>query len=122
MTAEQWQSIYDQAWDLYYSREHIETLIKRSIAAKINPARLTSMVFTFYASHAYEKVHPLQCGVLRRKRRKDRRSDLPRENPLVFYPRRVYEILATYVPALLFPVEADPAAASAREGPGCAPI
>jgi len=102
MTAAQWQSIYDQAWHLYYSREHIETLIKRSIAASINPARLTSMIFTFYASHAYEKVHPLQCGVFRRKRRKDRRSGLPRENPLVFYPRRAREILSTYVPALLF--------------------
>src|SRR5208337_3349806 len=73
MTGEQWQSIYDRAWHLYYSPEHIETLIKRAIGSGINPARVTSMIFTFYASHAFEKVHPLQSGAVRRKRRKDRR-------------------------------------------------
>jgi len=102
MSAEQWQSIYDHAWHLYYSPEHIETLIKRSMGARINPARLTSMIFTFYASHAFERVHPLQSGAFRRKRRLDRRSGMPRENPLVFYPRRIKEIFSTYVPALLF--------------------
>jgi radical SAM superfamily enzyme YgiQ (UPF0313 family) len=102
MTAAQWQSIYDRAWRLYYSPEHIETLIKRAIATGINPARLTSMIFTFAASHAYEKVHPLQSGVFRRKRRKDRRPGLQRENPLGFYPRRAKEILGAYVPALRF--------------------
>ncbi len=102
MTAEQWQSIYDRAWHLYYSPQHIETLIKRAIGSGISPARLTSMIFTFYASHAFEKVHPLQSGALRRKRRKDRRHELPRESPLVFYPRRAGEILRTYVPALRF--------------------
>ena len=102
MTAEQWQSIYDQAWRLYYSPEHIETLIKRAIGDGINPARLTSMIFTFYASHVFERVHPLQSGVLRRKRRKDRRSGLPRESAMVFYPRRIWEMLLAYIPAMLF--------------------
>jgi len=102
MTASQWQSIYERAWDLYYSPEHIETLIKRAIADGINPARLTSMIFTFHASHAFERVHPLQSGAIRRKRRKDRRPALPRESIAAFYPRRIREIIATYVPALLF--------------------
>src|SRR5215472_12299073 len=102
MTGEQWQSIYDRAWHLYYSPAHIETLIKRSIAARINPARLTSMVFTFYASHAFERLHPLQCGVFRRKRRTNRRSGLPLEPPLAFYARRAREMFATYVPAIRF--------------------
>jgi pyruvate-formate lyase-activating enzyme len=102
MTGPDWQAAYDRAWHLYYSREHIETLIKRSIASGINPARLTSMIFTFYASHAFEKVHPLQSGVFRRKLRKQRRSGLPRENPLIFYPRRAREILSGYLPALRF--------------------
>jgi radical SAM superfamily enzyme YgiQ (UPF0313 family) len=102
MTAAQWANAYDRAWHLYYSPEHIETLIKRAIATGINPARLTSMIFTFYASHAYEKVHPLQSGLLRRKRRTQRRPSFPRESALVFYPRRAWEILATYVPALMF--------------------
>jgi len=102
MTSGQWQSIYDRAWSLYYSPGHIETLIKRAIADRISPARLTSMIFTFYASHAYERVHPLQSGMLRRKRRTDRRSGLPKENWLIFYPRRLKEIVRTYGPALWF--------------------
>jgi radical SAM superfamily enzyme YgiQ (UPF0313 family) len=102
MTGAEWQSAYDRAWHLYYSPEHIETLIKRSIASGINPARLTSMIFTFYASHAFEKVHPLQSGVFRRKLRKQRRSGLRRENPLIFYPRRAREIVTGYLPALRF--------------------
>jgi radical SAM superfamily enzyme YgiQ (UPF0313 family) len=102
MTAEEWQSIYDRAWHLYYSPEHIETLIKRAIGDGINPARLTSMIFTFYASHAFERVHPLQSGIFRIKRRKDRRAGLPRESVLTFYPRRIREMLRTYVPALRF--------------------
>ena len=102
MTADQWQSIYDRAWHLYYSPEHIETLIKRAIGDGINPARLTSMIFTFYASHAFERVHPLQSGAFRIKRRKDRRAGLPRQSALTFYPRRIKEILRTYIPALMF--------------------
>jgi radical SAM superfamily enzyme YgiQ (UPF0313 family) len=102
MSAEQWQSIYDRAWSLYYSPAHIETLIKRALAGGINPARLTSMIFTFYASHTFEHVHPLQSGVLRRKRRRDRRSGLARESVMVFYPRRALEMLRAYVPALMF--------------------
>jgi radical SAM superfamily enzyme YgiQ (UPF0313 family) len=102
MTRAEWQSAYEQAWRLYYSPEHIETLIKRAIADGISPARLTSMIFTFYTSQVYEKVHPLQSGVFRRKRRSQRRPNMKRESALLFYPRRAKEIATTYVPALLF--------------------
>ena len=102
MTRTEWQSTYEMAWRLYYSPKHIETLIKRAIADGISPARLTSMIFTFYTSQVFEKVHPLQSGVFRRKRRSQRRPGLKRESSLVFYPRRAKEIATTYVPALLF--------------------
>jgi radical SAM superfamily enzyme YgiQ (UPF0313 family) len=102
MTRAEWQSTYEMAWRLYYSPEHIETLIKRAIADGISPARLTSMIFTFYTSQIYEKVHPLQSGVFRRKRRSQRRPGMKRESSLVFYSRRAKEIATTYVPALLF--------------------
>ena len=35
----------------------------------------------------FEGVHPLEGGAVRLKYRRDRRLGLPRENPLVFYPR-----------------------------------
>jgi hypothetical protein len=102
MARAEWQSAYENVWRLYYSPEHIETLIKRAIADGMSPARLTSMIFTFYTSQVFEKVHPLQSGVFRRKLRSQRRANMERESALRFYPRRAIEIATTYVPALLF--------------------
>jgi hypothetical protein len=50
----------------------------------------------FYFTFIQENVHPLQGGYFRRKLRRQRRAGLPRENPLVFYPRRVREVVATH--------------------------
>jgi radical SAM superfamily enzyme YgiQ (UPF0313 family) len=102
MTRAEWQAIYDRAWGLYYSWDHLETLLRRAVASRINPARLGAMIFYFYASHAYERVHPLQSGILRRKIRRQRRHERERESPVVFYPRRLREMLRTYVPGLWF--------------------
>ncbi|MDB5107971.1 MAG: radical protein, partial [Candidatus Binatus sp.] len=73
MSAAEWEDIYRRAWHLYYSPEHIERLIKRAVASGIRTRRMTSMIFYFYASHAFEHVHPLQGGILRRKYRTQRR-------------------------------------------------
>ena len=47
-------------------------------------------------------MHPLQGGYFRRKIRRHRRSGRPRENPLVFYPRRVREIVETHAKLAAF--------------------
>lgn len=46
MTREQSQTIYDRAWHQYYSREHIETLLRRASLSGPRPPRLASMFFT----------------------------------------------------------------------------
>jgi radical SAM superfamily enzyme YgiQ (UPF0313 family) len=102
MSAAQWQDIYQRAWHLYYSPAHIETLIKRAAASGMRTRRIASMIFYFYGSHAYERVHPLQGGVIRRKPRTQRRPGFPRENALRFFLRRAREMSATYVPGLWF--------------------
>jgi radical SAM superfamily enzyme YgiQ (UPF0313 family) len=94
MSREAWQATYERAWGLYYSWDHIETLFRRGVAGGLKMNRLLTMVFIFAATQRYYRVHPLQTGLLRRKRRRDRRADLPRESPFVFYPRRVGEMLA----------------------------
>jgi len=96
MTAEEWQGIYDRAWDLYYTPEHVETLLKRAIASGIKPVRMMNHVLQFHGFFKYEKVHPLQGGYFRRKVRTDRRPGLPVEPAVVFYPRRAVEIVRTY--------------------------
>jgi hypothetical protein len=77
MSRQEWEGIYDRAWHVYYSWAHVETLLKRAIATGIKPARLASMIFQFYASYLYERVHPLQTGVFRRKVRTQRRLGKP---------------------------------------------
>jgi len=98
MSKAEWQGIYRKAWDLYYTPDHVATLLKRAVAGKIKPVRLMLHVMQFYGSLIYEHVHPLQSGYFRRKVRTQRRPSMPLESPLIFYPRRVWEILSTYVP------------------------
>jgi hypothetical protein len=121
MSAAEWADIYRRAWHLYYSPEHIETLLRRAQACGPRAKRLAAMIFLYYGSYRFENVHPLQCGVLRRKVRTTRRPGLPRENPLLFYPRRLWEICSTYATAgtyylwlqrLRQRIERDPRAAS----------
>jgi tRNA A37 methylthiotransferase MiaB len=96
MNAKQWRGIYDRAWHLYYSPQHIETLFRRARASGIASRRIVWSIMCYYGSYRFEKVHPLQCGILRRKVRTTRRPGLPRESPLLFYPRRLWELFSTW--------------------------
>jgi radical SAM superfamily enzyme YgiQ (UPF0313 family) len=96
MSANQWREIYDRAWHLYYTPEHVETLLRRAKASGSGTRQLADAILCYYGSYRFEKVHPLQCGILRRKVRTTRRPGLPRESPLLFYPRRVWEVISTY--------------------------
>jgi hypothetical protein len=102
MSAEDWQTIYHDAWDLYYSDEHIETIFRRGKASGIKPVRLLNHIVQFYFTVTQERVHPLQGGYFRRKLRRQRRNGLPRENPISFYARRVRETVATQARLALF--------------------
>src|SRR6201984_908169 len=102
MTAQDWQEVYRRAWDLYYSPEHIETIFRRAKASGIKPVRLLNHILQFYFTFIQENVHPLQGGYFRRKLRRERRAGLPRENPFLFYPRRVREVLETQIKLAAF--------------------
>ncbi len=51
------------------------------------PKQIASTIMWFKLMIDHEGVHPLEGGALRLKSRRDRRSGLPLESPLVFYPR-----------------------------------
>jgi hypothetical protein len=97
MSAIDWQATYRDAFELYYSPAHVERMFRRAKASGIKPVRLVNHVMQFYFTFMQEKVHPLQGGFFRRKVRTQRRAGLPLENPLVFYPRRLAEIVTTHV-------------------------
>ncbi|MDB5903033.1 MAG: radical protein [Betaproteobacteria bacterium] len=97
MSKEELFAVYDKAWDLYYSPEHVERIIRRTKAWGFRSQEMMLKLLTFYASWKLEGVHPLESGFLRRKYRRDRRSTMPRESFFVFYPRYVWGVAATYV-------------------------
>jgi radical SAM superfamily enzyme YgiQ (UPF0313 family) len=96
MSKEQWLGAYRNAWDRYYSLEHLETLMRRAAAFGRNPKRVMEIALEFYGCFRFERVHPLQGGFVRRKIRRQRRPGLALEHPLVFHPRRAWEITSTY--------------------------
>lgn len=100
MSAAEWEAVYRRAWTLYYSPAHIETLLRRAAVNGASPRRVAEMSFFFYAIAAYEGVHPLQGGLLRRKIRSQRRPGLPPESLPRFLARRCRDVVTTYGPML----------------------
>lgn len=91
MSKQEWEDIYHEAWALYYSPDHMKTLLRRAVATGVPLARLVKVLVSFATTVPLENVHPLQSGLLRLKTPSERRPDLPRENPLVFWPRFAWD-------------------------------
>ena len=94
MSDTEWEDAYRAAWDSYYSIDHMKTVLQRAAAHKRGrPGNKFFLMMWFYLMVKYEGVHPLEGGYFRMKFRRDRRRGLPRENPLIFYPRYAGEII-----------------------------
>jgi radical SAM superfamily enzyme YgiQ (UPF0313 family) len=93
MTSQEWQDIYREAWSLYYSPRHVETLLRRAAATGTKLSSLVKLLVRFGTTVRLEKVHPLQDGILRMKHPSERRPGLPRPNPWTFWPKFVWETL-----------------------------
>jgi hypothetical protein len=100
----EWEDAYRSAWVAFYTPDHIRTILRRAAASKLGrPGTTLSTLLWFKLVSAYEGVHPLEGGAIRRKFRRDRRPGLQRENPFVFYPRyfgetavKLWRYLSTY--------------------------
>ena len=94
MSDAEWEEAYRAAWDVYYTPEHIRTILRRAAAIPNGrPKQIASTIMWFKLMIEHEGVHPLEGGAFRLKSRRDRRHGLKLESPLVFYPRYVGEIL-----------------------------
>ena len=96
MSKQELQAIYRKAWDIYYTPEHIETVIRRAKQWGYDPKNMMFKLLAFYACIKFEGIHPLEGGLVRRMYRHDRRPGLPLENPLLFYPRYVFNMVSKY--------------------------
>jgi radical SAM superfamily enzyme YgiQ (UPF0313 family) len=97
MSSDELAAIYRKAWDLYYTPEHVETVLRRAKTWGYDPRNMMWKLLSFHVPPLLEQVHPLEGGILRRKRRTDRRSDLPRESVLAFYPRETWRFISKHV-------------------------
>ncbi len=82
MSKAEWEAIYQEAWSLYYSPEHMKTLLKRAAATGFPLGSLVVLLARFAMAVRVEKVHPLQDGILRLKHPSERRPGLPERQPL----------------------------------------
>jgi len=63
-------------------------------ATKTSVGKTLFMLNWFVGSIRIEKIHPLEAGFVRLKYRRDRRSGLPIEPALTFYPRFIAETIS----------------------------
>ena len=89
--------IYRKAWDVYYSPEHVERVIRRTRSWGYSPRNMMVKLLAFSAVPRIERIHPLEGGLFRRKYRRDRRPGLPMESRTVFYLRYAREICYKHV-------------------------
>jgi radical SAM superfamily enzyme YgiQ (UPF0313 family) len=97
MSMNEWQDIYHEAWSLYYTPEHMKTLLRRAAATGVPIGNLAKYLLTFSTTDCLENVHPLQGGILRLKHPSERRPGLSRENPWFFWPRFGWETFVKHM-------------------------
>ncbi len=117
MTRTELEEIYRAAWDIYYTPEHLECIMRRAGATGINLSSLAGTLLHFSQFTGVENVHPLQGGLFRLKFRRDRRPTLAIETPWIFYPKYFWDTAgkfarilraARHVYGLAKAIKADP--------------
>lgn len=93
MSKQELMKVYHQAWETYYTPEHVERVIGRAKEWQFNMNKVKWMMLSFYGAEKVEGVHPMDSGIFRLKYRRDRRVGLPRELPVIFYVRYGWEIV-----------------------------
>jgi hypothetical protein len=91
MSRTEWEDIYHEAWSLYYTPQHMKTLLRRAAATGVPMLNLVKYLLTFSTTDRLERVHPLQGGILRLKHPSERRPNMPRESGWIFWPRFAWD-------------------------------
>jgi hypothetical protein len=88
MTDAELDRVYQEAWDTYYTYEHMVTVVRRMFALGSNRRLMTvNGLIGFGVVTRQHGMRSYDMGLIRRKSRKSRRPGLPLENPLVFYAK-----------------------------------
>ncbi len=117
MTREELTAIYKEAWGLYYSKEHMRTLLRRTAATGGPMASMVKLLLNFSLTVGLEGLHPIQSGVLRLRHPSERRPGLPAEPALVFWPRFAWDTVRKTVTILVALLKLAASAISAARDP-----
>ena len=103
MSRDELMRAYRDAWKSFYSREHVETILKRrKDRRQKNVAR--DMIW-FRSAVFVEGLHPFLFGIFRIKGRKRRSPKFPTEPIPVYYCCRIWDIVSWTVRMLLIFIE-----------------
>ncbi|MDP6924823.1 MAG: hypothetical protein R2568_05555 [Candidatus Scalindua sp.] len=103
MSRDELMRAYRDAWKSFYSREHVETILKRrKDRRQKNIAR--DMIW-FRSAVFVEGLYPFLFGIFRIKVRKRRSPKFPTESIPVYYCRRIWDIASWTVRMLLVFIE-----------------
>jgi radical SAM superfamily enzyme YgiQ (UPF0313 family) len=94
MSKAEWEGAYRMAWETYYTKDHVQAVLRRLIAKRASASNAILLMTWFGGAIHIEKVHPLEAGLFRYKFRRDRRPGFAVEPRWKFYPRYVFESLA----------------------------
>ncbi|HYH09593.1 MAG TPA: radical SAM protein [Thermoanaerobaculia bacterium] len=94
MSKQEWESAYRMAWEMYYTKEHVESVLRRLVAKRASASNAILLMMWFGGSIHIEGVHPLEAGLFRYKFRRDRRPGFAIEPVWKFYPSYFFESIA----------------------------
>lgn len=98
MNPEEWQQAYNDAWQAFYTKEHLVLGLSR-----VNPNNYWGLMrnYMWYRwSALQENVHPMLGGFYRRRRFKDRRPGLKKEPRIRFWINELHRH-ARYIASLM---------------------
>jgi radical SAM superfamily enzyme YgiQ (UPF0313 family) len=94
MSQQEWEETYRMAWETYYTKDHVEAVLRRNIKMRASASNAILLMMWFGGSIHIEGVHPLEAGLFRYKFRGDRRPGFPVEPAWRFYPSFALESVA----------------------------
>jgi hypothetical protein len=94
MSDQEWEGAYREANRMFYTWDHMQTVLRRMVALGSNK-RFTTLhrLLSYREAVRLEKVSIYEYGYFRIKRRRQRRPSLPVEVPIVFYSHYAWHIL-----------------------------
>ena len=101
MTDAEWDKAYSDAWEQFYTPEHMVTILRRMFALGSNKKNMTVRYLMAYREFRRQYgMHPLEGGFVPVRRRHERRPGMPREPWGLFHLRYAWDVARVGLNAL----------------------